>query len=240
MTQPEHDQATDEEARWQRQRRALIEDIALEIRETEPWTGRAALGSRVRAALEAVPRHEFVPPSEVNFAYINRPLPIGHGQTISQPYVVAIMTELLDTEPDHTVLEVGTGSGYQAAVLAALVRQVYSIEAVPGLAVVAAERLARLGYANVEVQAGDGGLGWPEHAPFDRIMVTAAAPKIPPPLIAQLKPDGRMIIPVGKWSMNQNLMVVIKSAEGGVETRERLPVAFVPLVGRHAKKRGWW
>ncbi len=161
----------------------------------------------------------------------NRPLPIGHGQTISQPYIVALMTELLAPKAGDVVLEVGTGSGYQAAVLAELGARVYTIEIVPPLANSAALRLEQLGYSNVEVRLGDGYYGWPEHAPFDGIIVTAAANAIPPPLIEQLKPGGRMLIPVGAPFSAQELIVLVKDTKGKVSTRSVLPVAFVPLTG---------
>jgi protein-L-isoaspartate(D-aspartate) O-methyltransferase len=181
--------------------------------------------------MNAVPRHRFVPAGEARNAYENRPLPIGHGQTISQPYIVALMTELLRPKPGHVVLEVGTGSGYQAAVLAKLVAKVKSIEIVGPLAKSATARLAALGYGNVEVKLADGYHGWPEHAPFDGIIVTAAASSIPPPLIRQLKPGGRMVIPVGAAFFTQNLILLEKDAKGKVTTTALLPVAFVPLTG---------
>ncbi|HEX2559399.1 protein-L-isoaspartate(D-aspartate) O-methyltransferase [Phenylobacterium sp.] len=187
-----------------------------------------SLDARVLDALQAVPRHEFVPTELQDVAYGDHALPIGHEATISQPLVVAVMTQLARPRPDDVVLEVGTGSGYQAAVLAKLVRQVYSIELVEALARSAAERLARLGYANVEVRAGDGYQGWAERAPFDAIVVTAGAPKIPPALVAQLKPGGRMVIPVGP-RREQQLTVVEKDAAGAVRQRRIMPVLFVPL-----------
>jgi protein-L-isoaspartate(D-aspartate) O-methyltransferase len=211
-------------------RAALMADIDRMMRLSEPETGRAALSPRVRAAFEAVDRRAFVPPREADAAYDNRPLPIGHGQTISQPFIVAVMTELLDAAPDSVVLEVGTGSGYQAAVLAKLVARVYSIEIVAPLAAEAKARLARLGYGNVTVRAGDGYAGWPEHAPFDRIIVTAAAPAVPPPLIDQLKPGGRLVIPVGGQHDHQTLMVIAKGADGGIAERRTFAVGFVPLT----------
>lgn len=179
-----------------------------------------------------LPRHLFVPESKRPHAYEGRPLPIGYGQTISQPYIVALMTDLLDLDGDETVLEVGTGSGYQAAVLASLARRTYTIEIVPQLAASAAERLAELGFDAdiVSVRQGDGYHGWEEHAPFDGILVTAAASHIPPPLIRQLKPGGRMIIPVGAQFFVQELMMVEKDAEGRVTTRHLLPDRFVPLT----------
>lgn len=222
-----------EERRWQRERHELLRQIDGDYAMMEPYTGRRTLDPRVRQAMEQVPRHLFVPAAEQSLAYIDHALPIGHGQTISQPYIVALMTDLLATRPDHVVLEVGTGSGYQAAVLSLLVKQLYSIEVVADLASEAAERLKRLGYANVEVRAGDGAEGWPEHAPFDGIIVTAAGPVVPPALVEQLKPGGRLVIPVGE-AHRQDLRVVHKRADGSTETRSIIPVAFVPLTGgRH-------
>jgi len=189
------------------------------------------LDGRVLDAMRAVPRHEFVPTPERAHAYDDRPLPIGHGQTISQPYIVALMTDLLAVEPGDAVFELGTGSGYQAAVLAALGARVHTVEIVAPLAEAAAERLARLGYGGVAVRAGDGYDGWPERAPFDGIVVTAAATHVPPPLVRQLRPGGRMIIPVGPAFMVQQLLLVEKDADGTVRTRALLPVAFVPLTG---------
>ena len=164
---------------------------------------------------------------------MNRPLPIGHDQTISQPFIVALMTDLLDPEANHIVLEIGTGSGYQAAVLAKLVKQVYTIEIIPELAESAARRLTDLGYVNVSVKAGDGYFGWPEVAPFDGIIVTAVGPDIPASLVAQLKTGGRMVLPVGTQTTAQTLTVVVKLADGGYTTEEVLPVTFVPLTGDH-------
>lgn len=214
-------------------RAALVAEIEAGVRETADFLGRDRLADSVLEALRTVPRHAFVPLPYRLFAYDNRPLPIGHGQTISQPYIVAIMTDLLDPQPGDRILELGTGSGYQAAVLAALVEQVYSIEIVEPLAEAASERLARLGYANVSVRQGDGYFGWPEHAPFDAIVVTAAASHVPPPLVAQLKPGGRMIIPVGSYFLTQQLVLVSKHDDGSITTRQLLPVAFVPLTGEH-------
>ncbi|MFQ5955951.1 MAG: protein-L-isoaspartate(D-aspartate) O-methyltransferase [Kiloniellales bacterium] len=208
----------------------MVEEIEAEVLETQAWLGKSALDPRVMAAMAKVPRHEFVPPDQDSLAYINAPLPIGYGQTISQPYIVAVMTDMVAPEDDHTVLEVGAGSGYQAAILAEIVGQVYTIEVVPELAEQARERLERLGCANIEVRAGDGSLGWPEHAPFDGILVTAAARKIPPALIDQLKSGGRMAIPVGGRFMSQDLTLVEKGVDGKVSKRSVLPVAFVPLV----------
>ena len=184
----------------------------------------------VLGAMRAVPRHEFVLPEHRSLAYADRPLPIGLGQTISQPYIVALMTELLEPEPGDRVLEVGTGSGYQAAVAARLVGHVYSIELLPELASSAAERLGRLGVSNVEVRAGDGYLGWPEHAPFDGILVTAGADHVPPPLLEQLAPGARMVIPVEDAGGDQVLQVLAKREDGSVDVREVAPVRFVPLL----------
>jgi protein-L-isoaspartate(D-aspartate) O-methyltransferase len=181
--------------------------------------------------MRAVPRHLFVPERHQGSAYADRPLPIGLGQTISQPYIVALMTELLAVEPGDRILEVGTGSGYQAAVAAQLADSVFTIEILDELAASAAERLRRLGYGNVAARQGDGYFGWEEHAPFDGILVTAAAGHIPPPLVAQLAPGGRMVIPVGGVFQVQHLVLVEKAPDGRVRTRNVLPVQFVPLVG---------
>jgi protein-L-isoaspartate(D-aspartate) O-methyltransferase len=220
------------------ERGALLREIQAEMRETAGWTGRAALSPRVAAALRRVSRHEFVPPESRDAAYANCPLPIGSGQTISQPFIVALMTELADVAPGDRVLEVGTGCGYQAAVLAELASRVYTIETVPRLAAEARDRLARLGYANVEVREGDGWAGWPEQSPFDAILVTAAARDVPPPLVAQLAPGGRLVLPVGDTPFSQHLMLVEKDAEGNVKERGVLPVAFVPLTRRPVASPG--
>lgn len=193
-------------------------------------TGRPALAPRVMAAMAAVPRDRFVPDHLRGQAFANHPLPIGAGQTISQPFIVALMTDLLDPCPEHRVLDIGTGCGYQAAILAELVAQVESVERIPDLAATALERLEQLGYANVAVHTGDGYRGWPEQAPYDGIVVTAAAPHIPPALVEQLKPGGRLVIPVGPPYAHQELMVVEKSAAGRVSSRSVLGVVFVPLV----------
>lgn len=214
-------------------RASLIAEIEQDVRDTSRYLGKQALDPRVLQVLGTVPRHEFVPLEERRFAYLNRPLPIGYGQTISQPYIVAIMTDLLNAGPADRVLEVGTGSGYQAAILAELVGQVYSIEIIEGLGQQAAQRLVRLGYDNITTRVGDGYYGWEEAAPFDAIVVTAAASHVPPPLIKQLKPGGRMIIPVGSQFMTQELLLVSKRADGGITTRQILPVRFVPLTGEH-------
>jgi protein-L-isoaspartate(D-aspartate) O-methyltransferase len=198
--------------------------------ETRAETGLGAMSPAVRAALGKVERHRLVPPAQASYAYRNHPLAIGAGQTISQPYIVALSADLLAPKPDDVVLEVGTGSGYQAAVLAEMARQVYSIELIEGLGRAAAARLAELGYRNVEVRIGDGYAGWPEHAPFDGIVVTAAAPQVPAELISQLKPGARMVIPVGESGGIQYLKVLLKRADGGYDEKRVLPVRFVPLV----------
>ncbi len=193
-------------------------------------TGEEALNENVMQSLGTVERHEFVPARQQPFAYDNRPLPIGHGQTISQPYIVALMTDLIEPDRDFVVLEVGTGSGYQAAILAKLVTHVYSIEIIEALADEAAARLAYLGYDNVTTKLGDGYYGWQEHAPYDAIVVTAAASQVPPPLVQQLKAGGRMIIPVGGRFMTQQLLLLEKTEDDEVITRQIAAVRFVPLT----------
>lgn len=215
------------------ERRALVAEIEADVRATRDYLDTEKLDPAVFEAMRSVPRHRFVPEDEVAHAYENRPLPIGHGQTISQPYIVAIMTDLLEPAPDHSVLEVGTGSGYQAAVLAEIVESVRSIEIIEPLGNSARRRLDRLGYDNVEVRVGDGYYGWPEHAPYDGIVVTAVASHVPPPLLEQLKPGGRMIIPVGSRFLTQQLVLVEKATDGTVTTQQILPVRFVPLTGGH-------
>ena len=223
--------AATDEADYAQARKTLLAEIQRDAVATADSTGRPRFSERVIGAMNAVPRHRFVPVGEVRRAYENRPLPIGHGQTISQPYIVALMTELLEPEADDVMLEVGTGSGYQAAVLSKLVARVHTIEIVEPLARNARDRLRRLGYLNVEVKLGDGYHGWPQHAPYDGIIVTAASNAIPPPLIQQLKPGGRMVIPVGAPFFTQNLILLEKDAKGKVSTTTVLPVAFVPLTG---------
>jgi protein-L-isoaspartate(D-aspartate) O-methyltransferase len=213
-----------------KKRARLLREIENDARMTASFTGRKRLSGAVLAAMGRVPRENYVPEMERERAYINRPLPIGYGQTISQPYIVALMTDLLDLEPEDTVLEIGTGSGYQAAVLAELAAQVYSIEVVPELAAQAAARLEEEGVTNVTVRQGDGAEGWVEHSPFDAIIVTAAAHEIPPRLVMQLRRGGRLVIPVGEPGREQLLMLVTKDAEGAVHSESVLPVAFVPLV----------
>ncbi|MGD2128250.1 MAG: protein-L-isoaspartate(D-aspartate) O-methyltransferase [Lysobacterales bacterium] len=214
------------------QRKALVDEVRAYARH-EPPPGRAGISERVLKAMGEVRRHEFVPPESRPEAYANHPLPIGHGQTISQPYIVALMTDLLNPEPGDVVLEVGTGSGYQAAVLAKLVNHVYSIEIIEPLVEQGAARLGRLGYGNVTTKLGDGYYGWKEHAPFDAIVVTAAASHVPPPLIEQLKPGGRMVIPVGGRFLVQYLLLVEKTEAGEIITRQITAVRFVPLTGEH-------
>jgi protein-L-isoaspartate(D-aspartate) O-methyltransferase len=212
------------------ERARMIADIARIARETAGETGRAAFSEPVMRAMGRVERHRLVPPDQVALAYRNHPLPIGERQTISQPYVVALSTDLVDPQPHHVVLDIGTGSGYQAAVLAELVRKVYSVEIIEALGRTARERLAALGYRNIEIRIGDGYRGWEEKGPFDAIVVAAAAPRIPPALVAQLKPGGRMVIPVGERSGAQELTLVEKRADGSVAVKKVLPVRFVPLV----------
>ena len=224
--------AEDKDALFEARHR-MVDGIVGNVVETASQLGRDRLNPRVLDALRSVKRHEFVPPENRKRAYKNRPLPIGHGQTISQPYMVAIMTDLLDLDSGDKVLEVGTGSGYQAAILAELVERVYTIEIIAPLGKEAGKRLKKLHYDNVETQVGDGYYGWREQAPFDAIIVTAAASHIPPPLIRQLKPGGRMVVPVGSRFMTQELLLVEKNTAGDVTTRQLLPVIFVPLTGGH-------
>ena len=216
------------------------EQMVAEVKDLAAITGLGGdrqLDEAVLDALRTVPRHLFVPPSLRGRAYDNRPLQIGHDQTISQPFIVALMTHVLEPKKDDVVLEVGTGSGYQAALLATLVRHVYSIEIVAPLARQASERLKNLGYGNVTVQHGDGYAGWPKHAPFDAIIVTAGAPRIPPPLVDQLKVGGRMVIPIGSVSASQELLLVEKRPGGKIRTRSLGPVLFVPLTGAGGERR---
>ena len=217
---------------------AIAEDFAArraglvdEVRRYAILSGDAPFRDDVLESLAAVERHKFVPRSEVPFSYENRPLPIGYGQTISQPYIVALMTDLLEPETDHVVLEVGTGSGYQAAILSGLVAHVYTIEIIEALAGQAGERLQQLGFDNVSTRLGDGYFGWEEHAPFDSIIVTAAATHVPPPLIEQLRKGGRMVIPVGGRFATQWLLLIEKQDDGSIVTRQIAPVRFVPLTG---------
>jgi len=208
----------------------MLADIRAEVAYTRGMIGRDDLSEPVMVAMSKVPRDEFVPGDLKAAAFDDGPLPIGHGQTISQPYIVALMSDLLLLRPDQVVLEIGTGSGYQTAVLSLLCQTVYSVEVVPALADIAVRRLDRLGYTNVHLRCGNGYEGWPEHAPYDGIIVTAAAPYIPEALIEQLKPGGRLVIPVGLPHMRQELMVVAKDEQGDTRTESILGVAFVPLV----------
>ena len=211
-------------------RSRLVIEVDSMYSATRAETGFSAMSPAVRAALGKVERHRFVPSGQESAAYRNHPLPIGSGQTISQPYIVALSTDLVIPQPGQRVLEIGTGSGYQAAVLAEIVGKVYSVELIESLGKTAAAKLAAAGYGNVEVRIGDGYKGWPEQAPFDSIVVTAAAPKVPEALVEQLKPGGRMVIPVGSSSEVQQLMLVVKRADGVVEHKSVLAVRFVPLV----------
>ena len=211
----------------------MVREIELEVELTYRYTGIRAFDDRVMVAMGQVPRHKFIP-RELRFcAYDNGPVPIGSGQTISQPYIVALMTDLLNTKFDHIILEIGTGSCYQTAILSKLVKKIYSIEIIEELGEKAIQRLNKLGYENIEVCIGDGYYGWEEHAPYDGIIVTAAAPFIPQPLIDQLREGGRLVIPVGLPYSHQELMVVEKNKNGEINTRNILGVSFVPLTGEH-------
>ena len=215
-------------------RARMVAEVTADVVRTEAWTGRAALAPAVVAALGKVERHRFVPSGLVSQAYANRPLPIGEGQTISQPFIVALMTDLLGVARGDKVLEVGTGSGYQAAVLAALGARVFSIEILPALSREAGQALRAAGYAGVALRVGDGWAGWPEQAPFDAIIVTAAPERIPPPLVEQLRPGGRLVIPLGPQGEAQELVLAEKQADGRLLRRRVLPVAFVPFTGAGA------
>ncbi len=210
----------------------MLADIRTDVAWTRDRIGKDALDPRVMQAMAEVPRDAFVPGEMQGEAYANRPLPIGHGQTISQPYIVALMTDLIAPQPHHRVLEIGTGSGYQTAILSLLCDTVYSIDLVPPLRAAAAARLARLGYRNVVTRTANGYQGWPEYAPYDGIIVTAAAAYIPQPLVDQLRPGGRMAIPVGEPFGLQDLVLVEKDQRGDVAIRTILGVAFVPMIDR--------
>jgi protein-L-isoaspartate(D-aspartate) O-methyltransferase len=211
-------------------RARMVAEVDAMYAETRGLTGLPAMSPRVRDALGKVERHRLVPPAQRAAAYRNHPLPIGGGQTISQPYIVALSTDLVAPEAQHVVLEIGTGSGYQAAVLAEIVRKVYTIEILEPLSLSAQKALGELGYRNIEFRVGDGYQGWPEKGPFDAIVVTAAAPRVPEALLAQLKPGGRMAIPVGPDGGAQDLLLISKQADGSLRQRQVLPVRFVPLV----------
>ena len=211
----------------------LLKEVAAEAQTTSVYTGLPAFRAETMRAMAEVPRHEFVPAAERVSAYLDIPLPIGHGQTISQPYIVALMTDLLELTPRARVLEVGAGSGYQAAVLSRLAQDVHTVEIVSALARACRERLARLGFANVTVHEGDGGAGLEAEAPFDAIIVTAAARRVPPALLEQLRPGGRMAIPVGEAAGAQELVLLTKDAQGRIQARPVLPVRFVPLTGKN-------
>jgi protein-L-isoaspartate(D-aspartate) O-methyltransferase len=214
-------------------RARLVAEVSEDIIRTRGYIGKSSLDERVMQVLGSVERHRFVPDNLHSQAYANRPLPIGYGQTISQPYIVALMTDLLELEAGDVVLEIGTGSGYQAAILSRLVERVYSIEIIPELAESASARLKRLGFENVQVKNADGYYGWAEHGPFDAIIVTAAISHIPPPLVKQLKPGGVLMIPVGPSFQVQQLSMVRKSPDDVLTTRQILPVRFVPFTGKH-------
>jgi len=217
-----------EDALFVNLRNQMVAEIAAEAALTVQYTGRAAFAERVMQAMAKVPRHEFVPAELKGYGYLNRPLPIGCDKTVSQPFIVALMTDLLDLAPGDTALEIGAGAGYQAAVLAELVREVYTVDIIAELAQGAEKRLQQLKYANVTVRVANGYYGWAEHGPYDKIMVTAACELVPPPLIAQLKPGGRMIIPTG-IAERQTLTLVGKSPAGKVSTQDLLPVRFSEL-----------
>ena len=213
-------------------RREMLEQIALHATYVSEQTGRASLDERVIAAIADVPRHEFVPAELRPLAYIDNPLPIGYGKTISQPFIVALMTDLLDVQSSDRVLEIGTGLGYQAAVLAGLASAVYSVEMIEELSQDAAARLGRLGYDNVTLRVSDGSFGWPDRAPFDKIIATAAPELIPPPLLNQLKPAGKMVIPAGMENAQQ-LLLLEKDAQGHVSTKDILRVRFSTMMSSH-------
>ncbi len=221
--------AADAQMSYEARRQALVEDVRRTAKLARA-DGAPMISSETLDVIGKVPRHEFVPAPQRDVAYMNRPLPIGGGQTISQPYIVALMTELAEVGPNDVVLEIGTGSGYQAAVLSELAREVYTIEIIDWLGERAATDLARLGYDNVHVRVGDGYAGWPEHAPFEAIVVTAAPETVPQPLIDQLAEGGRMVIPVGRQGGVQMLRVLTKSASGGIDDERVIPVMFVPFT----------
>ena len=209
-------------------RQQMIAEVVADAVFLTPQIGKSSFDSRVIEVMGRIPRHEFVPVELQAYSYINSPLPVGYGKTVSQPFIIALMTDLLDPQAGDTVLEVGAGVGYQAAILSELVKQVYSIDIIEELALETRKRLQRLGYRNIEIGVGNGYYGWSEHAPFDKIIVTAAPDLIPPPLIGQLKPGGKIVIPTGIPD-KQQLVVLEKSADGKLATREVLPVRFSEL-----------
>ncbi|MDH3669589.1 MAG: protein-L-isoaspartate(D-aspartate) O-methyltransferase [Gammaproteobacteria bacterium] len=211
----------------------MVQEIEAEAEYTSRLTGKGSFDARVMAVMNTVARHKFVPSDTESLAYLNQPLNIGFGQTISQPYIVALMTDLLALRKDDIVLEVGTGCGYQTAILSELAKQVYTVEVIGDLSEQARQRLSAMGRKNIEFRVADGYHGWSQHAPFDAIMVTAAADTIPKPLVDQLKPGGRMAIPVGTAYSGQTLTLVQKDKAGSITKKRVLPVAFVPLTGRH-------
>ena len=215
------------------QRQQMLAEIEDDVRLTTKYIDKKSLNMQVMQVMNMVPRHEFVPDHIRINAYENRPLPIGYGQTISQPYIVALMTDLLKPQPGQRVLEIGTGSGYQAAILSKLVSQVYSIEIIEDLGKATSRLLDRLDYDNIETRIADGYDGWSAHAPFDSIIVTAGISHIPPPLVQQLKKGGRMVIPVGTRFQTQYLTLVEKDMQGAITTRQILTVSFVPFTGGH-------
>lgn len=217
-----------DDGQFEAPRAVMVEEILVHARLAAAEIGKQALGADVMRALASVPRHDFVPAELRVYAYADTPLPIGHGKTISQPFIVALMTDLLELKPGDKVLEIGTGLGYQAAVLAALGAEVYSVESIEELSAEAAKRLARCGYKNVTLKVGDGYYGWPEHGPFDKVILTAAPELVPPPLLKQLKPGGRMVVPAG-MAQSQQLILALKDANGRLALREILPVRFSAL-----------
>ena len=214
----------------------MLQEIKDMTRMAESYSGISALDPRVYEAIGNINRADYVPENSQQYAYENRPLSIGHGQTISQPFIVALMTHLIDVQPDDSVLEIGTGSGYQAAVLGELAKSVYTIEIIPELAQSASDRLKKLGYENIAVKAGDGWFGWPEAAPFDKIIITAVADEVPPRLVDQLKTGGLLTMPLGDPSGYQQLVLVTKLENGDIETDSVLGVQFVPMTGEALEK----
>ena len=225
--------AADDNDQYTRQRQLMVEEIADDARRFAHYVENDSVNEKVLHVMSTVPRHVFIPPENRAQAYENRPIPIGYGQTISQPYIVALMTDLLNPHPDDKVLEIGTGSGYQAAILSRLVKEVYSIEIIEPLGQISKQVLQDLGYDNITTRIADGYDGWPEQAPFDSIIVTAAISHIPPPLVRQLKNGGTMVIPVGTRFQTQQLTLVKKDRSGAITTKQIMPVIFVPFTGGH-------